>query len=127
MNGSVKNERTGLEIIAEMLSITRDMSGHLSDADYITDALDRRELLMIEYDAVTGATPYAEERTARDKPEIRRMIGEIMELDKTVNAALCAMRAEVKQEVASSNAQKKVLNYTNQAISASGSYMDFKK
>lgn len=126
MSGAVK-DRNGLEIITEMLALTREMSYKTDDADFLLASIERREQLMQEYDAVTSATLYAKEDAGRDKPEIKHMIDEIIELDKTINASLLSMRNEAKQQVTSSNIQKKVLNYTNQAISSSGSYMDFKQ
>lgn len=124
MSDSVK-ERGGLEIISEILSLTRRMISKIDDPDFLVESIEKRELLMGEYDRVK-VNPSAQAAIERDKPEIKTIIAEIVELDKKIEKALNVFRNEVKQEVESANMQKRVLGYTNKAISDSGSYLDLK-
>lgn len=116
----------GLEIITELLDLTRKMTKS-GDADFLIEAIDRRGELMAEYDALKASDPEASAVTEANKPEFSEMINEIIELDKKINKSLFSMYHEAKTGLQSSTKSNKILNYTNQAISASGSYMDFKE
>lgn len=125
MSNPVK-ERSGLAIITALLELTRKMAAS-DDADFLVSSVGKRELLMGEYDRLKASSPYAAEAIEKDKPEISRMIAEIIELDKQINKTLNAFYTMSKHELEGSNTNRKILNYTNNAISASGSYMDYKK
>lgn len=116
----------GLDIITELLDLTRKMANS-GDADFLIEAIDRRGELMAEYDALKASGSGASTVTEAHKPEISEMINEIIELDKKINKSLFSMYHEAKTGLQSSTKSNKILNYTNQAISASGSYMDFKE
>lgn len=116
----------GLDIITELLELTRKMANS-GDADFLIEAIDRRGELMSEYDALKASNPKAFAVTEASEPEISEMINEIIELDKKINKSLFSMYHEAKTGLQSSTKSNKILNYTNQAISASGSYMDFKE
>lgn len=120
------NERSGLAVISDLLDLTRRMA-ESEDADFLVDSVERRDKLMDEYDRLKVSSPYAAEAIEKDKPEISRMIAEIIELDKRINQSLNALYTATKHDLEGANAGRKILNYTNNAISASGSYMDYKK
>lgn len=122
MSSDIK-KRTGLEIMADILSVTREMAGS-ENADFIVDSIDRRERLMAEYDGLKAASPDSIER---DRQKIDRVKAEIAQLDKEVLRTLNKLHSLVKDDLKTTNAQQKVMGYTNQAMSASGSYMDYKK
>lgn len=126
MNEHVK-ERGGLAIVFDLLSLTREMAEKRDDTDFLIESIDARERLMNEYDHLKTANAYAQKALEKDKPQITGMIHEIIELDKTIDASLRAHHEKAKEDLKDSNSLKKVLNYTNNAVSASGSYMDFKK
>lgn len=121
MSGDQK--RGCLEIMNELLVITREMAG-TEDVDILVASIDRRGLLIEEYEQAKAASPEAE---GKHRQEIGRVKAEIAKLNKEVNKTLQKLYSQAKENLKSSNAQKKVLGYTNQAMSASGSYMDFKK
>lgn len=120
------NAARGLEIITELLDVTRKMV-RSEDADLLADAIDRRGELMAEYDALKASSAEAAAAIEKDKPLISKMINEIIELDKKIDKSLSSMYREAKSDLQNSNKNKKILNYTNQAISPSGSYMDYKE
>lgn len=122
MSGAAKN-RGGLEIMNDILGITQEIAGS-EDVDFIIASLDRRGFLMDEYDRVKAASP---ESIKKDRSNIDRVKVEIAKLDSGIGDNLQKLRAQAKQDLESSNTQKKVLGYANQAVSSSGSYMDFKK
>lgn len=115
-----------LEIIVELLNLTRKMSKS-EDADFLVDAIDKRGELMAEYDALKTSSSDAAALIEKNKPKISEAINEIMELDKKINKSLFSMYHESKTDLQNSTRNNKILNYTNQAISSSGSYMDFKE
>lgn len=116
-------ERGCLEIMNELLAITREMAG-TEDVDILFASIDRRGLLIEEYEQVKAASPNAEEK---NRQEIGRVKAEIAKLNKEVDKTLQKLYAQAKDDLKNSNAQNKVLGYTNQAMSSAGSYMDFKK
>lgn len=124
MNNAV-NLRSKLEIVTEMLELTRRMLEKREDADFLIESIDKRQEFMDEYDQLTVSA--GGDLTAKEQDEIKRMIQEIIILDKTVNSALNRHMIVSKDALANSNNQKKVLAYTNSALSSSGSYMDYKK
>lgn len=114
---------SGLDIMRELLKITREMSGS-EDTDFLIASLDRRDRLMQEYDSIKAASP---ESIEKDRKEIDLVKFEIMQFDKEVGKTFHKLQSQVKEDLKNNNSQKKVMGYTNQAMSASGSYMDFKK
>lgn len=116
----------GLEIITELLDLTRKMAKS-DDTDFLIEAIDRRGELMAEYDALKASSPEASAAIEKNRPDISEMLNEIIELDKKINKSLFSMYHEAKSGLQSSTRNNKILNYTNQAISASGSYMDIKE
>lgn len=122
---NVRSKRSILAVMTEILTLTRKMAAS-RDADFLVSAIDDRERLIDEYKHLK-ADPGAADAFERDKPEIDKMTGEIAELNKTIGATLNSLLAEAKLELESSVSRNKVLNYTNNAISSSGSYMDYKK
>lgn len=123
---STQKAAIGLEMITELLNLTRKMSKS-DDADFLIEAVDKRSELMAKYDALKASDPETAAAIEKNKPEISEMINEIIELDKKINKSLFSMYHEAKAGLQNSTKNNKILNYTNQAISASGSYMDFKE
>lgn len=120
-------ERSGLEIISELLSLTRLMVAKIDNSDFLVSSVDERGRLLEEYGYLKNSSASAKAEIEKDKPKIDKMISEITNFDKQINAALIAFRDEAKRDLQNSNTQKKVLNYTNNTISSSGSYLDIKK
>lgn len=114
---------SGLDIMRELLNITREMAGS-EDTSFLIASLDRRDRLMEEYDRVKAASP---ESIEKDRKEIDRVKSEIARFDSEVGKTFHKLQSQVKEDLKNNNAQKKVMGYTSQAMSASGSYMDFKK
>ena len=110
------------ELTEELLNLTRQMALKTDDVDFLLQGVDRRQALMDEFDKTT-----ADDAECRKNAELRRMVDEIISLDKVIGEALIGHREHTKQDVSASNQQKRILSYTNQAISSSGSYMDYKK
>lgn len=117
--------RSGLDIIAEMLKLTREMADS-NDADYLIESIDKRGELMDEYDALKK-NPASAAEIEDNKPKISKMLNEMIALDKKISDMIGFFYHEAKTELQASAKKSKVLNYTNQAISASGSYMDYKE
>lgn len=117
--------RNRLDIINELHNITKQMVNRRNDADFLIESVDRRQALMDEYDSTQqrkdDPTSYEEQL------EIRRVVKEIIKLDNIIADALDGHTKEAKKDLADSNKQQQVLQYTNQAMSASGSYMDYRK
>ena len=114
--------RSAKELIEELLGLTRQMALKTGDVDFLLQGVDKRQTLMDELDKTTAGNP-----DSRKTPELRRMVDEIISLDKLITDAMINHREDAKKEVSASNQQKRILSYTNQAISSSGSYMDYKK
>jgi hypothetical protein len=124
LNG--KNERTGVIIVEELLFISRKMA-ESEDLDYIVDAIDRRSALMAEYDRLKANNSYFAEGLEKNRARIKKMVDEIISLDSVTNRTLMELREDVKKHLEGATAKRRVLQYTNSAISTAGSYMDFKK
>lgn len=122
----LRGERSGLAVMAEMLELTRKMAAS-GDADFLISSIDKRQSLIDEYELLKAPGSPATAELERDKAEIGRIKGEIVELDKKIDVSLKSMMSQTKAELENSVSNAKVLNYTNNAISSSGSYMDYKK
>jgi phage host-nuclease inhibitor protein Gam len=121
-----ERERSGLSIVEELLALTRRMA-ESDDLDFIVGAIDRRGELMDEYDRLKASNRYFAEAAEKGRPQIKKLVAEIMKLDDIINRKLVDFRESNKQDLQGSVAKNRVLKYTNSAISAAGSYMDVKK
>lgn len=116
------DKRTGTDIITDLYNLTNDMVRQRDDADFLIEGVDRREKLMDEYDA------YAREHPDEDQTEIKKMIREIIVLDKKIRASVTAHKVDVESKLAEAkNKQQLMGSYLNNMQSAAGSYMDYKK
>ena len=113
-------------IIDEMYRITVEMTCKLDDADYLTEGIDRRQELMDEYDRrrENGEVLFA---TRQEQEQSANAVAQITQMDKTIYSAIEKLRDEAKGNLSASQSNRKVLGYTNQAMSGTGSYMDIKK
>ncbi len=125
-DSSMGHERGALGIIEELLTITRKMS-ESDDVDYIVEAIDRRGDLMEKYDRLKATNRYFAESIEKNRPQIGKLVTEILKLDEAVNKTLSDWRDLNKHSLESSVARSKVLKYANSSMSSAGSYMDFKK
>ncbi len=117
---------SGLAIITELLSLTKKMV-QSDDLDFLVESIEKREQLMAEYDALKASSPAAADAIKQDKPQISKMMSEMIQLDKKINRVIDRLYDEAKKEVQGSVQNNKVLKYTNQAISGTGSYFDIKE
>lgn len=118
--------RGKLAIVADLFEITRRMTEQIENADFLIFSVEKRQDYINEFDML-GNNPVEEELSPQDEVEIGKMIQEMIGMDVTLTKALEGHKTEAKAALATSNNQKKVLGYMNQAISSSGSYMDYKK
>jgi len=65
--------------------------------------------------------------TKEEQEQSAGIISQIAEMDKAVYSALEKLRDETKGKLSASQTNRKVLGYTNSAVSGLGSYMDYKK
>lgn len=122
---NTKTVRNRLDIIVELHKITKQMTDRSGDADFLMLSVDKRQTLMDEYDAMQQLRD--DPTTYEEQTEIRRLVKDIIKMDNIIADALENHQKEAKAELVNSNKQQRVLGYTNQAMSASGSYMDYKK
>lgn len=120
------SERSGLELVQEMRKLTKEMFNKSEDAEALTALIEKRGALMEDYDRLKATNPRAAAAMEKDKNKIKKILEEMRELDKGVNASLEKMHAEAKLDLESTTSNQKVLGYTNQAIASSGSFMDIK-
>ena len=118
--------RNGSAIVAELLTLTTRMLEQRHDADFLIEGVEQRQALIDEYDAWSEANE-AEKNAFERQPEAKSMVEKILGMDQVINKSLSDFKAEAQQNVRNSNAQQKVIGYLGNAVSASGSYMDFKK
>jgi hypothetical protein len=120
------NQRTAAEIVDELYRITVEMTCKPGDADFLIESIDKRQELMDEYDRRrnSGEVMFA---TKQEQEQSAGTIAKIAELDKSVFGALEKLRDETKQKLKTSQANRKVLGYTDSAMSGPGSYMNIKK
>lgn len=115
-----------LGIFAELLNLTRKMAKS-TDPDFLIEAIDKRGDLMTEYDTLRASSARAAAVAGSTNPQVAEMINEIIELDKKINKTLFSLYHDAKVNLKTSNQNAKILQYTNQAISSTGSYIDLKE
>ena len=118
--------RAGLEILTDLLELTRSMLLKRQDANFLLESVDQRRLFMDEYDAFALQHPQEAVRIA-SAPETKAVLEDIISMDVSIRKALEQHKADAKADVANSTSQQKVLGYVANAISSTGSYMDYKK
>lgn len=118
--------RSRMDILADLLELTRAMLQKCQDADFLIASVNRRQELMDEYDELGSKDPESAESFSLS-PQAKGIAEEIISMDKTIQAALEKHRVQAKSDVAASNNRQKVLGYVSNAISSSGSYMDYRK
>lgn len=121
MSGTHGN-RTRVTIMTELRDVTDRMLHNRTSSDIMLAGVEERQGLMEEFDMLSADDLLEEDRLA-----IKSIAKEILQKDIILNAALEALKAESKQGLAENQAKQKVLGYTNNAMSAAGSYMDYKK
>lgn len=115
--------RPRLTIARDLLDLTRRMKDNCSNADFLLESVPKRQTLMDEFDAVPDTVAFPKpERT-----QIHELFTQAAQMDKTITAALEKHKTDVKDHLSSSNSQQKVLSYTKNTMSSSGSYLDIKK
>lgn len=118
--------RSRLDFLKQILDLTNRMTPQKDNVDFLLQTIDQRQELMDEYDRRQKQGDFPP-KTPEEKAQLQAVAREILELDKALATTLNAHKEEAKEQLSASNSQKKVLGYINQAISSSGSYMDYKK
>lgn len=121
---SAVSTRGRVEVITELYELTKEMERRKDDADFLIASVEKRQGLMDEYDLLRQNTDDPGEEA---KAEMGRMVKEVIGMDTAITAALEGHKKASKADLTASNRQQKVLGYVNQALSSSGSYMDYKK
>lgn len=114
-------ERNATSIMTQLHQLTREMMKKKDDADFLIKSVEDRQSLINEFE------PMRSDLTEDEMNAMRTTIQEILEMDRSINAALENHRDTVKSQLKQSAGQQKILSYTNKALSSSGSYMDYKK
>lgn len=114
--------RSKIEIMSQLHNLTKEMVDKKDDADFLIASVEKRQDLMTEYDQVVAMKL----EDGSDADAIKRLVKDVIKMDQGIAVALTRHRDQSKQELSRSNNQQKVLSYTNQAMSTSGSYMDFR-
>jgi len=118
--------RDGTAIIDDMHILTTSMMEQRHDPDFLIDGVEKRQVLIDEYDE--WSNKYQEQRAVYERtPEAKTIVEKILGMDKVIAKTLGEFKTVAQQNVQNSNAQQKVIGYLGGSISASGSYMDFKK
>ena len=125
MSKAALPKRSLTDIMSDMLAFTHEMISQKDDYDVVMGIIEKRSLLIDEFDALRKKVPDGE--FDRVTPEIRRMANEMLEMDVEVGKTLESMKEGAKQDLKDSTQQNKILNYANKAVSSSGSYIDFKE
>lgn len=113
-------------IMEELLDLTKEMLLKEEDEEFLIESVDKRQILMDEYDLV-DARDDIPELSPQELQRISGIAQEIIKLDVQISNALERHKAKSKEELTASNSKQRILGYVNQALSASGSYMDFRK
>ena len=118
--------RSAAELIDELYRITVEMTCKLDDADHLVESIDKRQELMDEYSRrrENGEVSFA---TEAEQKRVAGVIAQISEMDKDIYSALEKLRDETKEKLGAAQSNRKVLGYTDSAMSGPGSYMDIKK
>lgn len=117
--------KDGRKLIEELYLLTDSMVGQIHDADFLLAGVEDRQRLMDEYDAWAKQNQDAHAALTTD-PQVRKSVDKILSLDQSIIKAMEEFKKEVQRDVSASSAQQKVMGYLSNAISSSGSYMDFK-
>ena len=125
MSKASARKRGLTDIMTDMLEHTREMLSQKDDADLVMDTIEKRSVLISEFDALIKNTPADE--FALLKPELHSMANEMLKMDGEIMASLQAMKESAKQDLKDSTQQNKVMGYASKAISSSGSYLDYKE
>ncbi|WRS26344.1 hypothetical protein U6B65_08255 [Oscillospiraceae bacterium MB08-C2-2] len=114
-------------IVQNMFDLTCEMIGHLEDYEFLVDAIDRRQVLMDEFDRVKNSPDFLSGMDGTRTAEVSNMLSNMRDMDKTVIQALSRILLEAKKELAANNNQQKVMGYMNNMVSSSGSYMNYSR
>lgn len=113
-------------ILDELYQLTNQMAEQRHNPDCLIECVEKRQALMDEYDALALAHP--EEKVAFEQgTAARELVAKMLTMDRVVAKALEEHKASAHKDVASANAQQKVLDYLGKAHSSGGSLMDYKK
>lgn len=118
--------RDGADILADIHQLTIQMMEQRHDSQFLIKGVEDRQMLIDEYELFGKADPEAKVILEKDAGT-KRTLAKILDMDKVIFKSLQGLRDQSKQDLAKSNKQQKVLGYINNAISASGTYMDYKK
>ena len=114
------------DVVDDLYRLTVEMTLHLEDADYLIEHIDLREELADEYRRLcAGGEPLYS--SVQEKEQTSDFLAQVAEMDKVIINAIERLRSDIKRRLSESKSNQRVLNYTNAAISGSGSYMDYKK
>lgn len=119
--------RTKLAIITELHELTKMMFDNCEESDFLILSVEKRQDLMDEYDALDLYHRDQAAPTENEQKKIKELAQETIKLDSTINDALNKHKIASKESLATNTAKQKIMGYTNQALSSSGSYMDYKK
>ena len=114
---------TGIELIRAIHEVTLSMLGEKDDVDFVNTQLDKRQKLMDAFDSlsVEGVPVFV---SLDDQKTANLLVKEVIKMDEKIFELLTDTRNEVKGKLTTSQNSQTVLNYTNKALSSSGSYMD---
>ena len=113
-------------IFDDMYRLTNQMAEQRHNPDFLLESVGKRQALMDEYDAL--ALEYPAEKTAFEQgPAARDQVEKMLSMDSAIIKALEEHKATAHKDVASANAQQKVLDYLNKAQPSGGSLMDYKQ
>jgi len=122
----MNTQRKFADIVDDLYRLTVEMTQHLDDADYLVEHTDLREELAGEFRRLKeGGEPLFSSQQERE--QVNGFLAQVAEMDKKIASAMEHLRDEAKQHLSESKSNQRVLNYTNAAISGSGSYMDVRK
>lgn len=118
---SAAQDRTGLLIITDLYNLTTRMSRQTNDPDFLVESVEKRQALMDEYDA------YKADHPDEDITEIKKLVKEIIAMDKKISSSLTYHQNDVKRKLSESQNKQRVMGYGNQGTSSSGSLMNYSK
>lgn len=121
-----ENTRTKLQIITELHDLTMQMTENLDDADFLILSMEKRQDLIEECNMLDVLDPELAKPSAEDMHAIRGLVDKILSKNIDISTALENHKAQAKDELAASTQKQKIMGYMNNAMSASGSYMDYR-
>ncbi len=113
-------------ILDELYRLTNQMAEQRHNPDCLIECVEKRQSLMDEYDALALTHP-KEKAAFEQDASARELVAKMLTMDRVVAKALEEHKASAHKDVASANAQQKVLDYLGKAHSSGGSLMDYKK